>query len=112
MLKRFGLTEEGFRHKFRNARVDKDETFTQFFRRMSDYSDRWIQLRKSEKTIDDLRDLLLKEQILNTADKDLVFYIKERITQTAQNMVELAELYMEVRKGYSSFQKKDQACIW
>jgi broad specificity phosphatase PhoE len=65
LLRRYDLTEEGFKRKFRTSRVDSGETHSQFLERLRNYVTRWIQLSNTAETFEGLVDLLLKEQILN-----------------------------------------------
>ena len=45
-LKRFQLTEEGFRLKFRSSKPELGETLPQFVVRLDDYLTRWKELAK------------------------------------------------------------------
>lgn len=51
ILKRYELTEEGFRTKFRAARPESSETPPQFLTRLSNYVTRWIELSDTEKIV-------------------------------------------------------------
>ncbi|XP_046556737.1 uncharacterized protein LOC124265960 [Haliotis rubra] len=51
LLKRYEMTEEGFHQKFRSARTETGETFTQFMVRIKNYFDRWVDLSGSAKTL-------------------------------------------------------------
>ena len=42
LLKRYNLTEDGFRLKFRTSRPEPDENPGQFITRLGSYVDRWI----------------------------------------------------------------------
>jgi len=42
LLKRFNLTEEGFKQKFRSVRSESDEAPTQFIARLENYLMRYI----------------------------------------------------------------------
>lgn len=79
LLKRFDMTEDGFRKKFRFSKPDGSETFVQFSTRLDSYLERWIQLSKTNKTFDDLKDLFLREQFLLCCSKELALFLKERI---------------------------------
>ncbi|XP_065921901.1 uncharacterized protein [Magallana gigas] len=46
LLRRFELTDDGFKKKFRSCRPDPSETFSQFAVRLSSYFDRWIEMAK------------------------------------------------------------------
>jgi len=52
LLKRYELTEQGFRKKFRFSKPDKVETFCQFIVRIRNYFERWIECGKAVKTFE------------------------------------------------------------
>ena len=59
LLKRYQHTEEGYRQRFRESKLDRDENSTQFVARIDRYLDRWITLSKAPKTYEGLVDLLI-----------------------------------------------------
>ncbi|XP_071089169.1 uncharacterized protein [Haliotis cracherodii] len=97
LLKRYEMTEEGFHQKFRTARTDKGEIFTQFVVRFENYFNRWIELSGTQKTFEGVKDLLLREQILNVTGRDLSIFLKERKPKDAMEMARLAEQFIEAR---------------
>ena len=99
LLHRYDLTEEGFRLKFRGSRVQQGETYSQFLNRIISYVTRWIKLSGTPLTYDGLFDLLLREQIIFSAGSDLTLFLKERVPENATKMVELADRFLEARKG-------------
>ncbi|XP_046566272.1 uncharacterized protein LOC124274942, partial [Haliotis rubra] len=73
--------------------------------RIENYFTRWIELSGTEKTYDGVRDLLLREQILNSTGRDLSMFLRERTPKTAMEMAKLAEQFVEARgTGFSKFQ--------
>ena len=95
LLKRYQLTEEGFRQKLRNSKQEVGETAGQFVIRLKNYLSRWMELGKVTETFEGLRDLLLREQFLNASNKNLVLFLKERKIKSINEMAELAEQYRE-----------------
>nr|XP_034322671.1 uncharacterized protein LOC117688635 [Crassostrea gigas] len=102
LLKRFDMTEDGFRKKFRFSKQDGSETFMQFSTRLDSYLERWIQLSKTNKTFDDLKDLFLREQFLLCCSKELALFLKERIPTSIQDMARYADQFAEARTVTSS----------
>ena len=51
LLKRYELTEEGFKRKYRKCRPENGETFQQFTTRMKSYFTRWIGMASIEKVL-------------------------------------------------------------
>ena len=62
LLKRYELTEEGFKRRYKKCRSDSGETFQQFTSRMKSYFTRWIEMSGINKTYDGLADLILRDQ--------------------------------------------------
>lgn len=62
LFKRFDMTEDGLRKKFRSSKPDGSETFVQFSARMASYLEWWMELSETNKTYEELKDLFLCEQ--------------------------------------------------
>ena len=62
LLKRYELTEDGFKQKFRSCRPENGETFMQFSVRLSSYFQRWFEMSKTAKSFEGLFDLMLRDQ--------------------------------------------------
>ena len=59
LLKRYELTEEGFKRKYKKCRPENGETFQQFTTRMNSHFTRWIDMASIEKSYEGLQDLIL-----------------------------------------------------
>ncbi|XP_040065085.1 uncharacterized protein LOC120838976 [Ixodes scapularis] len=105
LMRRFRLTADGFREKFRNARPEGGETGAQYAARLASLFDRWVELSETAKQYDTLRDLLLAEQFLKGCSPKLALFIKERTTKTLADMADLADRYLEAQ-GTQSLGKK------
>ena len=99
LLAKYNLTEEGFRKRFRSQRMKTSETWQEFASRLRHYLDRWIETSDSEDTFCGLKDLILREQLLETCSQDLRVFIKEHKATSAEHVVELATIYAEAHKG-------------
>ena len=102
LLNRYLLTEEGYRFKFRHAKREIGETFSQFSDRLASYLNRWVELGDATQTYDGLSDLLLREQIMSICGRDLALYLKERKPSTVQHMALLADRYVEAHRRLDS----------
>ena len=102
LMKRFDMTEDGFRKKFRSSRPDGSETFLQFSCRLDSYLERWIELSKTNKTYEGLKDLFLRDQFVLCCNKELALFLKERIPPTIMDMARYADQYVEARATTSS----------
>jgi len=97
LLKRFELTEEGFRRKFRTSRLEQGETFGQFAIRLGSYYERWIDMANVERTYDGLKDLMLRDQFINCCGKELELFLRERIPNDIDAMAKLADQFVDAR---------------
>jgi len=64
LLKRFNLTEEGYKQKFKTAKPEVNEAPGQFLARLESYLMRWIELAEVVQNFDGLKILMVKEQCL------------------------------------------------
>lgn len=55
LLKRFRLTEDEYKRKFKGALREKDETATQFGELLMRYLHKWLQMSRFEEDCDGLR---------------------------------------------------------
>ena len=76
LLKRFQLTEEGFRQKLRTCKMEVGETAQQFVVRLEEYVLRWMGLAKVDETFEGLKDLILREQFMQSSSKSLQGFFK------------------------------------
>lgn len=97
LLRQFDLTAEGFRKKFYEARRGKDETAAQFVVRLIGYLDRWIQLTEIKRTYEGLKALLVRERFLDSCDERLSLYLRERSPKDLDEVVSLADHYIDAR---------------
>ncbi|XP_071504670.1 uncharacterized protein [Diadema antillarum] len=95
LLKGYDLTEEGYRLKFRNAKIHHGETYSQFADRIEKYLDRWVELSPYSDDAVGLKNLFLQEQTLETCSKDLLVFLRERGPQKLPELLCLAEQYRE-----------------
>ena len=111
LLRKFRCTEEGFRAKFRSVRPETDESFAAFLIRAGHHLDRWIELSGITLDFQDLRDLLLREQILQSVSLDLMTFLRERKIESAEEMCELADQYKSAHP-HKSVARKSQAQVF
>ena len=74
-MKRYDLTEDGYRRKFRASKPEVDESPEQFIVRLDRYLLRWLELSNTDRSFEGLKDLIVKEQFI---DSCLLFtFVKE-----------------------------------
>ena len=95
LLKRYQLSSDGFKKRFRSAKPEAGETPSQFLTRIDNYLQRWIELAKVEKTYDGLKTLIVQEQYLSTCPKEMAMHLKEGKPKTIIELGEVAENYIE-----------------
>ena len=95
LMKRYDLTEDGYRRKFRVSTPEADESPDQFIVRLSTYLIRWLELSKTEKTFEGLKDLIVKEQFINSCPKELAVHLRERAPETLEEIAKIADQYLE-----------------
>ena len=95
LLKRYQLTEEGLRSKFRECKADYGETPSQFITRLNMYLTRWVDMAKITKSYDGLFEMMVKEQFLTNCAKDLAMYLREKPNMSIEELSQMAERYME-----------------
>jgi len=74
LLKRFNLTEAGFKQKYKSASAEVGEAPTQFIPRLENYLMRWIGLGNVEKDFDGLVSLIVREQYLESCPVQLAIF--------------------------------------
>ena len=95
LMKRYDLTEDGYRRKFRVSTPEIDESPDQFIVRLSTYLIRWLELSKTEKTFEGLKDLIVKEQFINSCPKELAVHLREQAPETLEEIAKIADQYLE-----------------
>ena len=95
LFKRYRLTEQGYCEKFRSCKPELDESTEQFIFRLKSYLEKWIELSETAKTYNGIRDLILKEQIIDACPKDLGIYLQERAPKTLDDLASIAEQYLK-----------------
>ena len=89
--------------KFRSARPEKDESAPQFAVRLDNLITRWVDMAKTAKTYDALKDLLLRKQFLNCCSEPLALFLKEHKPTKVSEMAHFAEQYADAHGGFGSF---------
>ena len=92
-VKRYDLREDGYRRKFRVSTAETDESPDQLKNRLSTYLIRWLELSKTEKTFEALKDLIVKEQFINSCPEELAVHLCERASETLEEMAKIADQY-------------------
>ena len=97
LLKRYELTKEGFKRKYKNCRPENGETFQQFTTKMKSYFTRWIDMASIDKTYEGLQDLILREQLTLICNRNLELFLREREPKSLERASKFADQYQEAR---------------
>ena len=98
LQKRYNLTEDGYRQKFRMCTPEDGESPNMFIVCMKTYLERWMKLSETPQTYDGLRDLFVREQFLDASPADLSTYLRERKLSTLDEVAQSADLFLTARK--------------
>lgn len=90
LLRRYNLTDEGYRKKFRESKPEEGETPQQFLVRLKNYLEKWIQLSQSK----DAMDLFLIEQFINACPTEVAAYLKQSKIESPEAVAENADRYL------------------
>src|ERR1043165_1225127 len=99
LLRRFRLTEDGYRQRFRNSRIEIGETCSQFFERLRRYIQQWLTMAGFEKDYEGLENLILRDQFFLTCSMELKTFLTEKGKINVKEMLTHAESYIEAH-GY------------
>ena len=108
LLKRYQLTEDGFRNNFRTSIPESGETVFQFVARLSRYFKRWVDLTEVAQNYNALSDLLIREQFKGTCSESMRLFLRERVPKSVEEMKKLAEQFMEAHGGSITMTKRQQ----
>ena len=101
ILARYELTSEAYRAKFRHSSQLPQESFREFSVRLEGFLKHWCEREKIAGSFEKLYDLLVREQLTLSSDKDLRLWIQEHKPDSVKSLVELAEAYQTAHKDVS-----------
>jgi hypothetical protein len=80
--------------RFREGKPEDGESPEQFVTRLNRYLNRWVELSKTEKTYEGIRDLFIKEQFIHSCPEDLAIYLRERNLENLEELTKTAEQFL------------------
>ncbi|GFR81475.1 hypothetical protein ElyMa_004070400 [Elysia marginata] len=93
LMKRYDLTEDGYRRKFRSCKPGEGVSPDMFIVRISTYLDRWIELPRTEK----LKDLIVREQFTYACPEDLATSLRKKDLAALERIAKEADLFLQAR---------------
>ena len=91
LLNRFQMTCDDFRQMF--------FSLEQFLARLEHYLARWITLSGTDESFESFRNLILREQFVNSVPKDLSVFLRENATKDMLSLSDMATKYTLARTG-------------
>ena len=92
ILRRFNINEETYRQNFRTAKLGDGETPRKLATQQSDLA---LRCTKDCHTAAEVRELVVKEQLLNTLSVDVRVWVSERNPTTSAEAGQLAVDYLQ-----------------
>ncbi len=81
VLKRYDINEESYRQRFRSIVKRAGQTNRELVARLSDLAGKWTQGCTS---LEELKDLVVLEQLVNTLPEDVRIWVRERKPETSE----------------------------
>ena len=110
ILKRYDINEEIYRQRFRGAKKKAEETYSGFGVRLNDMFNKWTGAEKEERTKEEICEMMVMEQLMESMPTDLKIWLKERKPKTTLEVGELADDYVTARKCAKEEQKRCHKC--
>ena len=96
-LRRYIISDETYRQRFRSLNYRPGKSPMEVATRLNDLAGSWL---KNSSTVEEVRDAVVKEQLLTTLPDHVRMWVKERKPKTTAEAAELAELaedYLQAR---------------
>ncbi|XP_062585038.1 uncharacterized protein LOC134246689 [Saccostrea cucullata] len=102
ILKRYELTSEAYRDKFRQCRQSNDESFKDFVVRTERFFNHWCEREEIGSNFHKLFDLMLREQVIRSCSKELQLWVLEHSPKSIKEVITLSESFQVAHKGSNS----------
>ena len=101
ILTRYELTSDAYRDKFRNSSQLVGESFREFSVRLEGFLRHWCERESIGGNYEKFYDLIIREQLMLSSDRDLRLWIQEHKPESVNALVQLAEAYQTAHKNLS-----------
>ena len=95
MLHTYNLTQNGYREKFFKLKPNLGESVTAYIQRLQACFDKWLSLSKITLSYNNLRDLILTHQILESCHPDFIRFMLERDIGNTNDIKEKASGFFQ-----------------
>ena len=103
VLRRYDINAESYRERFRTMSKKDGETNRELVARLEDLATKWLQDCTS---MAEIRDEVIKEQLLNSLPERIRIWVKERKPKTSLEAGQLADDFVQARKPLEDGDKK------
>ena len=93
ILKKFELTPEAYRKKFRDTKKG-EEPYAEYAVLLTGFLDHWIEGEECGDDFSKLKDLFIREQILDSAPLEHRLWLKDKNPKSVEELVTLADHYV------------------
>ncbi|GFO04005.1 retroviral-like aspartic protease 1 [Plakobranchus ocellatus] len=97
LMKKYDLKEVGYRRRLSTCKLAEGESPDMFIVRIVAYLDRWIELSKTDKSYEKLKDLIVRQQFMDAYPKDLATSLREKDLPTLERVAKEADLFLKAR---------------
>ncbi|KAL7825587.1 hypothetical protein SRHO_G00340830 [Serrasalmus rhombeus] len=97
ILKKYEISAETYRQRFRATDIWPDETPRELYVRLKELFAKWT--KPEEHTVQQMSEILILEQFMRMVSPDMAVWIKEHDPGTAEEAARLAEVYISARKS-------------
>ena len=112
ILRRYDITDESYRQRFRSGRRGKEESNHELVARLNDLAGKWLKEKRSREQV---IDQIILEQFLKTLPEDIRVFVRERSPGSSEEAAKLADDYLQARKeelvSHDGNKKGDKRCL-
>lgn len=102
----YDINEETYRQRFPSAKLEKGKTPRELATRLDDLASEWL---RECGTVQEVRDVVVKEQLLGVLPEELRVWVRERKPASSAEAGQLAENYLQARRLTTGEGKVEQA---
>ena len=96
ILRRYDINSETYRQRFRSIHLNEGESHRDMATRLSDLIDKWM---KECKSVKEVCELVVIEQLLETLPSKVRVWVRERKPKSSTEAGQLADDYVQARKA-------------
>ncbi|KAK3086277.1 hypothetical protein FSP39_016214 [Pinctada imbricata] len=107
ILRAYQLVPEAYRQKFRKYKKFENQTYVEFAREKEDLFDQWFRSKKIPNSFDNLRQIILIEELKECVHQDLRTHLEDKNVKTLEEAAVLSDTYALTHK--KNFVSKTQS---